>query len=208
MWGAIVERQAVETSESVQRPRRDGRASLSFPCTIILPDGKFPCALKDISLGGARIETDCTLEPGRTLWLRFDEYEAFATVMWVRGGECGVKFEDRLPKIIVMKVQGYAVDMDEYQAAQGRRAARSWVIGEESSPPKSPLIKLLDVLGPKSRDKFASCAKCDNGEPCGVHCGYKQYRRHKGAYRLRAIAYLALAALVGAMLGIGSVLIG
>ena len=200
--------EAVENSEGVHRHRRDGRAPLSFPCTIVLPDGKFPCELKDISLGGARIRADCKLEQGRTLWLTFDEYEAFATVMWARGGEYGVKFEDRLPKVIVMKVQGYSVDMDEYQAAQGRRAAKSWVNGEESSPPKSPLIRLLEVVGPRSRDKFASCAKCDNGEPCAAHCGYKQYRKQKGEYRVRAIAYLGLAAILGALLGIGSVWIG
>lgn len=200
-----MERETAETPKGAHRPRRDGRASLSFPCTIILPDGKFPCELKDVSLGGARISTDARLEPGRTLWLKFDEYEAFATVMWARGGECGVKFEERLPKVIVMKVQGYSVDMDEYQAAQGRRAAKSWAIGEEVGPPKSPLMRLLDVVGPKGRDKFASCAKCDKGEPCASHCGYKQYRRYQGEYRVRAVVYMGLAAILGALIGIGSV---
>lgn len=198
-------REAAEISEYAHRDRKDGRAPLSFPCMIRLPDGNFPCELKDISLGGARIRTDCTLEPGRTLWLEFDDYEVFATVRWARNGDYGLKFEDRLPKVIVMQVQGYSVDLDDYQAAQSKLAAKSWAMGEDVSPPKSPLIRLLDVVGPKSRDKFASCAKCDNGEPCASQCGYKQYRKHKGAYRARAIMYLGLAAILGALLGIGSV---
>ncbi|MGD9811184.1 MAG: PilZ domain-containing protein [Sphingobium sp.] len=195
-------------NEAVSCPRRDGRASLSFPCRIMLSDGNFSCELKDLSLGGARIATSRRLQPGRSLWLKLDDYEAFATVMWVGEGECGIEFEDRLPKVVVMRVQGYSVDLDEYEAAQSQRAARNWVVGEEGRPPKSPLIRLLDVLGPKRRDAFAFCADCDSGEPCQTHCGHKQFRRYRASYRVRAILYLALAAVAGVLIGIGSELIG
>lgn len=204
-----MEREAVETSnQSAPCDRRDGRAPLSFPCSVMLSDGKFPCELLNLSLGGARIRTDRTLETGRTLWISLDEYQAFATVTWGKDGEYGLAFEDRLPKVIVMQMQGFSVNREEYEAAQSERAARNWALGDENRAPKSRLIRLLDVLGPKPRDTFASCAQCDSGKPCPTHCGHKQYRKHKNAYRSRVILYLGGAAIIGALLGIGSELIG
>lgn len=172
----------------------------------MLPDGNFPCELEDLSLGGACIRTGHRLERGRTVWIKLDNYEAFGTVIWAKDGRYGIEFEDRLPKVVVMQMQGHAVDPEEYEAAQSRRAARSWVVGEARAP-KSRLIRLLDVLGPVSRDNFASCVQCDNGEPCLTHCGHKQYRQHRNGQRWRAGLFLGFAAAIGALIGIGSNLI-
>lgn len=194
-------------SEDASCRRGNGRAPVSFPTAIMLSDGQFPCTLEDISLGGARIRIDRRLEPGRSLWLKLDEHEAFGTVAWASDGEVGIEFEDRLPKAIVLQMQGYSVDLEEYEAAQCRRAAKDWAVGE-GRVTKSPLMRLLEVVSPKSRDDFSACAKCDNGDPCLVHCGHKRYRQYRNAHRVRVVLYLALAAIVGALVGIGSVLIG
>jgi len=187
--------------------RGNGRASLSFPTAIMLSNGQFPCTLEDISLGGARISTNHKLEPGRSMWLKLDEYEAFGTVAWASDGEYGIEFEDRLPKVVVMQMQGFSVNLDEYEAAQCRGAAKDWVVGE-GRVTKSPLMRLLDVVSPKSREEFSSCAQCDSGFPCATHCGHKRFRSYKRAHRMRITLYLGLAAIIGALLGIGSELIG
>lgn len=150
---------------------------------------------------------DRKLERGRTLWLKLDKLEVFGVVSWARGGEYGIEFEERLPKVVVMQMQGFSVDLDEYEAAQGRLAARDWVVGD-ARPTKTRLMRLLDVVSPKSRDAFASCARCDAGEPCAAHCGHKQYRQYRRAQGVKTAYYFGLAALFGAIVGIGSELIG
>lgn len=180
---------------------------MSFPTAIVLSEGKFPCKLEDLSLGGARITTDRKLEAGRTLWLKLDKLEVFGVVSWAKDGECGIEFEQRLPKVVVMQMQGYSVDLDEYEAAQGRLAARDWVVGDPR-PTKSRLMRLLDVVSPKGRDSFAYCARCDMGEPCEVHCGHKQFRAYRRAQGMKTIYFFAAAAVAGAIVGIASELIG
>ena len=180
---------------------------MSFPSSILLSEGKYPCKLEDLSLGGARVSTDYKLERGRSLWLKLDKLEVFGTVTWAKDGEYGIEFEERLPKVVVMQMQGFSVDMEEYEAAQGRLAARDWVVGS-STPTKSRLMRLLDVVSPKSRDAFASCAQCDRGEPCSAHCGHKQYREYRRIQGFRTAFYLGLAAVAGAIIGIGSELLG
>lgn len=187
--------------------RGNGRAPMSFPTAILLSEGKFPCKLEDLSLGGARISTARKLERGRTLWLKLDKLEVFGVVSWAGEGQYGIEFEERLPKVVVMQMQGFSVDLDEYEAAQGRLAARDWVVGE-ARPTKSRLMRLLDVVSPKGRDSFAYCARCDLGEPCEAHCGHKQYREYRRAQGLKTILFLGLAAVLGAIVGIGSELIG
>jgi hypothetical protein len=187
--------------------RGNGRAPMSFPSAILLSEGKFPCKLEDLSLGGARITTDRKLEQGRTLWLKLDKLEVFGVVSWARNGEYGIEFEERLPKVVVMQMQGYSVDLDEYEAAQGRLAAKDWVVGDPQ-PTKTRLMRLLDVVSPKSREAFATCIQCDLGEPCAAHCGHKQYREYRRTQGLKTAFFLGLAAVLGAIIGIGSELIG
>jgi hypothetical protein len=194
------------TSQDDESCRRDaGRAQLHFPGKLALSDGNYDCVLEDLSLGGARISSDRTIEHGREVWLKFDRFEVFGTVTWARGGQYGIEFEERLPKSVILEMQGYAVDFDDYEAYQGKMAAKAHVYGDGQAPLRSPLMRLLEVVGPIDRKEYAECVECESGISCAVHCGHKKYKR---AQLLRVVFYLALAALIGAAIGIGSVLLG
>ncbi len=177
---------------------------MSFPGKLALSDGNFDCVLEDLSLGGARVSSDRAIEQGREVWLKFDRFEVFGTITWANGGQYGIEFEERLPKSVILEMQGYAVDFDDYEEYHSKIAAKAHVIGD-APPLRSPLMRMLEVVGPIDRKNFEACLECESGIPCATHCGHKKYRR---AQLTRVVFYLALAALIGAAIGIGSVLLG
>ena len=170
----------------------------------MLSEGKFDCVLEDLSLGGARISCDRKIESGREAWLKFDRFKVFGTITWVHGRQYGIEFEERIPKSVIMEMQSFAADYEAYEKHQGTVEAKAYVIGE-GRVVRSPLMRLLDVVGPISRQKFSDCPQCDRGEPCSAHCGHKKFKR---AQIKQALIYLALGALIGAVTGIGSLLFG
>lgn len=184
--------------------RNTGRANLSFPSKLALSDGNFKCVLEDLSLGGARVSCDRKIESGREVWLIFDRFKVFGTIAWLHGPEYGIEFEQHIPKAIILEMQGHAVDLDAYDKDQGLVAAKAYVIGEGQTP-RSPLMRLLDVAGPISREKFSECPECERGDICSTHCGQKKFKR---AELLRILFYLALAAITGAVTGIGTLVFG
>ena len=181
-----------------------GRALLAFPGKLALSEGNFDCVVEDLSLGGARISCNRKMEPGREVWLKFDRFKVFGTLTWCHDGQYGIEFEERIPKSIVLEMQGYAANFEEYDRHQGTAAAKAYVVGE-GQVVRSPLMRLLDVVGPISREKFSDCPQCERGDPCSTHCGQKRFKR---AQAMRVVFYLASAALIGAMTGIGSLLFG
>lgn len=182
--------------------RNAGRALLAFPSKLALSEGNFNCVLEDISLGGARISCDRNIEFGRELWLKFDRFKVFGIIAWSYGREYGIEFEERIPKAIILEMQGYAVDLEAYEKDQGMVAAKAYVLGE-GRVVRSPLMRLLDVVGPISREKFSECPQCDQGDVCSTHCGQKKFKRSQ---LLRVLFYLGLAVLAGAVIGIGSLM--
>lgn len=194
-----------ETWQGDESCRREaGRAILSFPGKLALSDGNFDCVLEDLSLGGACISCDREIEAGREVWLKFDRFKVFGTIAWCHDRQYGIEFEERIPKSIVLEMQGYAVNFDDYEKHQGMVAAKAHVIGEGQIV-RSPLMRLLDVVGPINREKFSGCPQCERGDPCSTHCGQKRFKR---AQFTRVAFYLTLAALIGAITGIGSLLLG
>ena len=181
-----------------------GRAILAFPGKLMLSEGKFDCVLEDLSLGGARISCDRKIDSGREIWLKFDRFEVFGTITWVHGRQYGVEFEERVPKSIIIEMQSYAADYEAYEKRQGTDEAKAYVIGE-GRVVRSPLMRLLDVVGPISRKEFSDCPQCDRSDPCSTHCGHKKFKR---ARIKQAVFYLALSALIGALTGIGSLFFG
>ena len=184
--------------------RTAGRAHLAFPSKLALSEGDFKCLLEDLSLGGARISCDRKIECGREIWLGFDRYKLFGTITWVHGREYGIEFDERIPKSIILEMQGYAADYEAYDEHQGMVAARAYVVGE-GQVLHSPLMRLLDVVGPINREKFSECPNCERGDVCAQHCGHKKFKR---AQLTRIAFYFSLAALTGAVIGIGSLLFG
>ena len=52
--------------------------------------------LRDISIGGARLDAQRPIARGRDLILRRGTIELFAQIRWLSGSECGVEFDDPL----------------------------------------------------------------------------------------------------------------
>ena len=178
---------------------------MSFPGKLALSDGDFDCVLEDLSLSGARVSCNRDIEPGRGVWLKFDRFKVFGTIARSRGGQYGIEFDERIPKSILLEMQGYAANFAEYDRHQCMAEARAYVVGEGHHVVRSPLMRLLDVVGPISREKFSECPQCERGDRCSTHCGQKRFERAQSAW---VAFYLALAALIGAATGIFSLLFG
>jgi len=177
---------------------------LAFPCKLELPEGRFKCVLEDLSLSGARINCDHKIEPKRQAWLIFDRYKVFGTITWCHGHEYGIEFEAHIPKYIILEMQEYALDLEAYDRQHGMVAAKDYVVGETRIV-RSRLMRLLDVVGPISREKFSDCPECDSGVVCTAHCGHKKFKR---VQLIRVLFYLGLAAITGAAIGAGSLVFG
>jgi hypothetical protein len=184
--------------------RTVGRALLSFPCKLELSEGKFKCVLEDLSLSGARVNCSQKIDPGRQAWLIFDRFKVFGTITRCHGLEYGIEFEEHIPKSIILEMQEHAVDLEAYDRQHGMVAAKDYVIGETRIV-RSPLMRLLDIVGPISREKFSDCLECERGVVCLTHCGHKKFKR---VQLIRVVFYLALAAMTGAAIGVGSLLFG
>jgi hypothetical protein len=52
--------------------------------------------VRDLSVGGARLEAQRPIARGRDLILRRGTIELFAQIRWLSGNECGIEFDDAL----------------------------------------------------------------------------------------------------------------
>ena len=76
--------------------RASNRLRLGVEATLSLTSEKRPCIIDDISATGAHLRCDRPLARGATVVLNFHELHLYATVMWSKGGECGLHFVQRL----------------------------------------------------------------------------------------------------------------
>jgi PilZ domain len=72
--------------------RHFNRLGLGVPATLVLTHETRPCLIDDISCTGARLRITRPLSERQAAELVFHELRLFATVMWLRGGECGLQF--------------------------------------------------------------------------------------------------------------------
>jgi hypothetical protein len=72
------------------------RLHLAVPATLALTHETRPCLIDDISCTGARLRIDRPLAERQSAELLFHELRLFATIRWVRGGECGLQFDSPL----------------------------------------------------------------------------------------------------------------
>lgn len=79
-----------------QGNRRFNRLRLGVPAKLVLTHETRPCLIDDISTTGARLRLHSALTQGQALMLNFHELKLFGTVMWVRGAECGLRFDQPL----------------------------------------------------------------------------------------------------------------
>lgn len=82
--------------------RRDhARAEVSREVRLHLPSGIRTGYLLDLSRSGSRLELAPPPAVGTPALMRWDEFEAFGEVVWVRGETCGVRFDRLLPEATV-----------------------------------------------------------------------------------------------------------
>ena len=85
---------------SLPRPgpghRNANRLRLGVPAQLQLTHETRTCLLDDVSKSGARLRITQPLTPHQTAVLTFHELKVYATVMWSKGAECGLRFETPL----------------------------------------------------------------------------------------------------------------
>ena len=78
--------------------RTANRLRLGVPAGLVLTHRTMRCLIDDISATGMRIRVEASLVPGRTAMLCFHQLRLYGTVMWWRGGNCGIRFDRKLPQ--------------------------------------------------------------------------------------------------------------
>lgn len=79
-----------------QGHRQFNRLQLGVAATLVLTHESRPCLIDDISCTGARLRIQQVLVEQQALVLSFHELKLFSTVMWLSGGECGLRFDQPL----------------------------------------------------------------------------------------------------------------
>lgn len=106
-----------------------GRAMIRLPASILMIDGRENCWINDISLGGARIETNRLPEVREPLILRTEILDVFAMTIWAAGTEAGIRFDDKISKESLFHLRDLAHGWRRYIKGLGMVAARDWVAG-------------------------------------------------------------------------------
>lgn len=162
-----------------------------MPASLEMPMGPISCTICDISLGGAKIKVDHPVPVGESLWLALGKVRVFATVQWVRGKQIGVKFEEKLPKALVLSLRGEAVDPKALEDAEAKLIAQKWEGGRAARSSKDE--RIADVLGTWNPGSIASSQTGRAG------------RRRSGKEASGAgLSLLLYAGLLGALVGVGS----
>ena len=76
--------------------RNFNRLRLGAPASLVLIHETKRCLIDDISTSGVRLRIGFVVQPGQTTQVAFHELRAYATVMWCKQGECGLRFESPL----------------------------------------------------------------------------------------------------------------
>lgn len=74
------------------------RLRLGVRAGLCLTDRTRHCLIDDISTSGARIRVDQPIARGRTVVLQFHQLRLYGELIWCRAGECGIRFDRRLPQ--------------------------------------------------------------------------------------------------------------
>ncbi len=89
-----VKAMGIQSFPSARRGSRHfNRLRLGAPASLVLTHESRRCLIDDISATGARLRIDRPLAERQSAQLVFHELRLFATVMWCRGAECGLRFE-------------------------------------------------------------------------------------------------------------------
>lgn len=112
------------------RRRGGARARLNIPARLVLLDGYFGCTVENLSRAGARIACERELRRGDQGILKRDGLDQFFVVQWVRGGSCGLRFDDKLvSEEAIRELRQLSDFYEEDEDAGLREFGREWVQG-------------------------------------------------------------------------------
>jgi hypothetical protein len=171
-------------------PRRGkSRLRLGIPAALLSVDGRAAISLLDLSESGARIllPGDAPVSCG---FLRWMDYEAFASVSWRDGRQAGLRFEEPIER-------DWLLDTREWLPALAnagddvRRYAKAWVRGDSEA--RTPRQRQANA-GPQAAALAARLEVLAQRTPAA--------RRAAAAAWLRAGApFIAAGALLGTIAG-------
>lgn len=115
----------------IERGRREqSRLRVRLACRLITRAGDNALALVDLSRTGARVQTGAIAPPQGDAVLQWSGMEAFGTVVWARGGFCGLQFEEPIPAnwlAVSRQSNETACLPDDHSRA--RELAQAWAAG-------------------------------------------------------------------------------
>ena len=76
--------------------RRKPRFCVLLNAELVTTTDEQAVKVRDISVGGARLEAQRPIARGRDLILRRGTIELFAQTRWLSGNECGIEFDDAI----------------------------------------------------------------------------------------------------------------
>jgi hypothetical protein len=76
--------------------RRNPRFRVLLNAELVTTTDEQAVKVRDISIGGARLEAQRAIARGRDVVLRRGTIELFAKIRWLSGNECGVEFDDAI----------------------------------------------------------------------------------------------------------------
>jgi hypothetical protein len=91
---------------SWKRPQlRAERAAVSMPASIVTMSAYQYSELADISRTGAKLKGDAMPPKGATALLRVKDLEILVRIVWVKGEECGIRFEETVSPAVLRQIQ-------------------------------------------------------------------------------------------------------
>ena len=110
--------------------RGANRLRLGVPAQLQLTHEVRSCLLDDISKSGARLRITQPLAPRQTAVLSFHELKLYATVMWCKGAECGIRFEQPIELEDMQGMLWITENRELYERICNEAHALAWAEGE------------------------------------------------------------------------------
>jgi hypothetical protein len=109
--------------------RASNRLRLGVQASLQLTSETRPCLLDDISVSGARVRVDRKLAEGTIAVLNFHELHLYASVVWCHDGECGLRFDQRLPVEDMQGMLWITQNREVYDRMCRESGAEEWTRG-------------------------------------------------------------------------------
>ena len=109
--------------------RIGNRLRLGVPAGLVLTHQTRRCLIDDISATGMRLRVTEPLAKGRSAILCFHQLRLYCTVIWYRSGECGMRFDKRMPQEDMEGFLWITRNLKAYRRICQESGAHDWSAG-------------------------------------------------------------------------------